>query len=46
LHIGYARAARLIDTMEKRGIVGGYEGSKPRAILMSLEQYHQTFKQR
>jgi len=46
LHIGYARAARLIDTMEKRGIVGGYEGSKPRAILMSLEQYQQTFKQR
>lgn len=44
LHIGYARAARLIDIMEKRGIVGGYEGSKPRAILMSLEQYHQVFK--
>jgi S-DNA-T family DNA segregation ATPase FtsK/SpoIIIE len=46
LHIGYARAARLIDIMEKRGIVGGYEGSKPRAILMSLEQYHQVFKKR
>lgn len=46
LHIGYARAARLIDIMEKRGIVGGYEGSKPRAILMTLEQYQQVFKKR
>lgn len=46
LHIGYARAARLIDIMEKRGIVGGYEGSKPRAILMTLEQYHQVFKKK
>ena len=44
LHIGYARAARLIDIMEKKGIVGGYEGSKPRAILMTMEQYLQTFK--
>lgn len=43
LHIGYARAARLIDIMEKKGIVGGYEGSKPRAILMTMEQYLQTF---
>ncbi|AEG60185.1 FtsK/SpoIIIE family DNA translocase [Desulforamulus ruminis] len=44
LHIGYARAARLIDIMEKKGIVGGYEGSKPRAILMTMEQYQQVFK--
>ncbi len=44
LHIGYARAARLIDVMEQRGIVGGYEGSKPRSILMTLEQYNQVFK--
>lgn len=44
LHIGYARAARLIDIMEKKGIVGGYEGSKPRTILMTMEQYLQTFK--
>lgn len=33
--IGYTRAARLIDEMELRGIVGPYEGSKPRAVLMS-----------
>ncbi len=44
LHIGYARAARLIDIMERRGIVGGYEGSKPRAILMTIDQYQQVFK--
>ncbi|KAA9025818.1 FtsK/SpoIIIE family DNA translocase [Niallia endozanthoxylica] len=33
--IGYTRAARLIDEMEARGIVGPYEGSKPRSVLMS-----------
>ncbi|MDQ0286312.1 S-DNA-T family DNA segregation ATPase FtsK/SpoIIIE [Desulfofundulus luciae] len=43
LHIGYARAARLIDIMERRGIVGKFEGSKPRAILMTMEQYQQMF---
>lgn len=43
LRIGYARAARLIDVMEKKRIVGGYEGSKPRAILMTLEQFNQAF---
>ncbi|WP_407271521.1 DNA translocase FtsK [Radiobacillus sp. PE A8.2] len=33
--IGYTRAARLIDAMEARGIVGPYEGSKPRTVLIS-----------
>ncbi len=46
LHIGYARAARLIDMMEQRGIVGGYEGSKPRSVLMTLDQYNQVFRQK
>lgn len=35
LRVGYSRAARLIDQMEERGIIGGHEGSKPRKVLMS-----------
>ncbi|MBR5011802.1 MAG: DNA translocase FtsK, partial [Clostridia bacterium] len=37
LKLGYARAARLIDIMEERGVVGPYEGSKPRQVLMTKE---------
>ncbi|MEW8974364.1 MAG: DNA translocase FtsK, partial [Tissierellaceae bacterium] len=37
LRIGYARAARIIDELELRGIVGGYEGSKPRKVLITKE---------
>jgi len=38
LKLGYARAARIIDEMEQRGVVGGYEGSKPRKVLITAEQ--------
>jgi len=40
--IGYTRAARLIDAMEDRGIVGPYEGSKPRAVLASQSNEEKT----
>jgi len=36
--IGYTRAARLVDMMELRGVVGGYQGSKPREVLISQEE--------
>ncbi|MDP4551256.1 DNA translocase FtsK [Alkalihalobacillus macyae] len=40
--VGYTRAARLIDAMEARGIVGPYEGSKPREVLISKEEEAQS----
>lgn len=39
LKLGYARAARIIDEMEEMGIVGPFEGAKPRSILMTKEQW-------
>ncbi|MBR3395327.1 MAG: DNA translocase FtsK, partial [Firmicutes bacterium] len=39
--IGYNRAARLIDMMEERGIVGPADGSRPRKVLLSVEQFEQ-----
>lgn len=41
LRIGYNRAARIIDQMEERRIIGGYEGSKPRKVLISKEQWEE-----
>ena len=37
--VGYARAGRIIDQMEERGIISGYQGSKPRQVLMSKERW-------
>ena len=39
--VGYARAGRIIDQMEDRGIVSGYQGSKPREVLMSKERWQE-----
>lgn len=41
LKIGYARAGRLVDEMEKRGIVGPKDGAKPRMCLISVEDYEE-----
>lgn len=41
LKLGYARAARIVDQMEQRGIVGPYEGSKPRQILISKAEWQE-----
>ena len=43
MRVGYARAGRLIDEMEKRGIVSVGEGSKPRNVLITREQMAQLF---
>ncbi|MDD3655565.1 MAG: DNA translocase FtsK [Atribacterota bacterium] len=44
LRIGYTRAARLIDLMEKRGLVGPYDGRNPRKILLSKENFFSNYK--
>ena len=36
--VGYARAGRIIDQMEERGIISGYQGSKPREVLITKER--------
>jgi len=41
LKVGYARAARMMDQMEERGIVGPFEGSKPRQLMISREEWEE-----
>jgi len=41
LKLGYSRAARLVDQMEERGIVGPFEGSKPRQLLITRAQWQE-----
>ena len=41
LKLGYSRAARLVDQMEQRGVVGPFEGSKPRQLLITKEKWQE-----
>ena len=43
LRVGYARAGRLVDEMERRGVVSSQDGSKPRKTLITREQYYEMF---
>ena len=44
MRVGYARAGRMIDEMEKRGIVSAADGAKPRDVLISREQMNELFE--
>ncbi len=41
LKLGYARAARIVDELSEKGIIGPFEGSKPRKVLITKEQWYQ-----
>ncbi len=41
LKVGYSRAGRIVDQMEARGIIGPHEGSKPRQVLITKQQYYE-----
>ena len=44
--LGYARAARIVDIMEEKGIIGQYEGAKPRQVLMTMAEYQEMMVKR
>ena len=41
LKLGYARASRIVEELEERGIIGPYEGAKPRKVLVSKQQWYE-----
>ena len=43
LRVGYARAARLVDMMEEEGYVSGFDGSKPRKVLITRAKWEAIF---
>nr|WP_088189299.1 DNA translocase FtsK [Desulfosporosinus sp. FKA] len=43
LKLGYTRAARLMDMLEDQGVVGPYEGSKPRQVLITMDEFQERF---
>jgi DNA segregation ATPase FtsK/SpoIIIE, S-DNA-T family len=44
LRVGYTRAGRLIDMLERRGVITGYERSKPRRVLINYEEARRMAK--
>ncbi len=46
LRVGYARAGRLVDEMERLGVVSAQDGSKPRKVIMNREQYEQLLEEK
>ena len=49
LRVGYTRAGRLIDMLERRGVISGYEGSKPRQVLVGegdVDRFLQNLRER
>ena len=46
LRLGYSRAARIVDQLEEKGLIGSYDGSKPREVLVSREELNEMLEGR
>ena len=46
LSMGYARAGRVIDQLESLGIIGPFEGAKPRQVLVTMDEFREICVQR